>query len=131
LYREAPRVARTPVAAGVECHGTITPSIVSDRESGAHSENQIDCFVCRGDGHTSDYDVEKVQIPAPDTCKACHSTQVEQFSKGKHALAWAAMKAMPAFHNPDYATWYGWAAMKKALTEIKYMDAEMRARHSE
>lgn len=34
------------------------------------------------------------------------------------------------FHaNPDYALWCGWAAMKKALTEIKYMAEEMRSRH--
>ena len=32
------------------------------------------------------------------------------------------------FHaNPDYALWYGWAAMKKDLTEIKHLDKEMRA----
>ncbi len=35
------------------------------------------------------------------------------------------------FHaNPDYALWYGWAAMKKALTEIKHMAEQMRARHA-
>jgi hypothetical protein len=32
------------------------------------------------------------------------------------------------FHaNPDYATWYGWAAMKKSLTKIKHEAEQMRA----
>ena len=32
-----------------------------------------------------------------------------------------------AFHsNPDYTFWYGWSAMKKDLTEIKTLAAEMR-----
>jgi hypothetical protein len=82
----------------VECHKNVTPNIVSDWQLSQHSQNSVGCDVCHGDAHTTDYDVDKVQIPTPDTCKVCHSTQVEQFSKGKHAFAWAAMKAMPTFH---------------------------------
>ena len=34
---------------------------------------------------------------------------------------------MGAFHaNPDYALWYGWAEMRRGLTEIKEMEAELR-----
>jgi len=34
------------------------------------------------------------------------------------------------FHaNPDYAYWYGWAAMSKSLGEIKELDRAMRATH--
>ena len=34
------------------------------------------------------------------------------------------------FHaNPDYAYWYGWAAMTKSLGEIKELDRTMRATH--
>ena len=29
--------------------------------------------------------------------------------------------------NPDYAFWYGWSEMKRDLTEIKKLAAEMRA----
>jgi hypothetical protein len=39
-----------------------------------------------------------VEIPTPQTCALCHQEQVEQFSDGKHAKAWAAMKAMPTAH---------------------------------
>ena len=37
-------------------------------------------------------------MPTPDTCGECHDAQVKQFKSGKHALAWAAMKAMPTIH---------------------------------
>jgi hypothetical protein len=37
-------------------------------------------------------------IPTPDVCAGCHEERVEEFKKGKHALAWAAMKAMPTIH---------------------------------
>ncbi len=42
------------------------------------------------------------------------------------------MKAFQAtYHmNPDYATWYGYAKMKKDLAEIKELDREMRAAHA-
>lgn len=82
----------------VECHKQVTPSIVSDWQLSKHSQNAVDCSVCHGEGHNSVDDVAKAQIPTPDTCAACHSTQAEQFKKGKHAFAWAAMKAMPTTH---------------------------------
>jgi hypothetical protein len=35
------------------------------------------------------------------------------------------------FHaNPDYALWYGWSEMKRDLSEIKDLAAEMRTRGS-
>jgi hypothetical protein len=34
------------------------------------------------------------------------------------------------FHaNPDYALWYGWSEMKRALTEIKALADELRRTH--
>ncbi len=44
-----------------------------------------------------------VEIPTPETCRDCHETQVEQFSKGKHAFGWASLKAMPTFHMQPMA----------------------------
>ena len=82
----------------VECHKKITPNIVSDWQLSQHSKNEVDCSVCHGDQHRSAQDVDKVRIPTPETCGACHETQVQQFKNGKHALAWAAMKAMPTTH---------------------------------
>ncbi|MCK4426865.1 MAG: cytochrome C [candidate division Zixibacteria bacterium] len=82
----------------VDCHKKVTPNIVSDWQLSKHSLNGIDCSVCHGEQHKSAQDIAKVNIPTPNTCATCHETQVEQFKAGKHALAWAAMKAMPTAH---------------------------------
>ncbi len=82
----------------IECHSKVTPNIVSDWKLSKHSSADVGCATCHGDEHTSAGDVAKVKIPTPDTCADCHSDQVAQFKKGKHAMAWAAMKAMPTIH---------------------------------
>jgi len=82
----------------IECHKSVTPNIVSDWQLSRHSQNDVDCTVCHGDKHIDPYDVANVQIPTPDTCALCHENRVEQFKTGKHASAWAAMKAMPTAH---------------------------------
>ena len=81
-----------------ECHSNVTPNIVNDWKLSKHFENDITCSVCHGDKHTSSEDVANVNIPTPQTCAECHDTQVEQFTAGKHAAAWAALKAMPTTH---------------------------------
>ncbi len=83
----------------VECHKKVTPGAVSDWELSKHSQNDVGCAECHGDQHRSADDVDKVKIPTPETCGECHSERVEEYKKGKHALAWAAMKAMPTTHN--------------------------------
>ncbi len=87
----------------VKCHEKITPNIVSDWKLSKHFQNDVDCAVCHGDKHNSASNVNLVEIPTPETCKTCHETQVEQFSKGKHAFAWAAMYAMPTIHMQPMA----------------------------
>jgi hydroxylamine dehydrogenase len=82
----------------IDCHSKVTPNIVSDWKLSKHSQIEVTCVSCHGDQHTSASDVAKVKIPTPETCATCHQTQVEQFNKGKHAAAWAAMKAMPTIH---------------------------------
>jgi hypothetical protein len=82
----------------VECHRKTTPHIVSDWQLSKHSKNAVDCSVCHGGDHVSASDVDKAKIPTPESCNGCHPTQVTQFKGGKHAFAWAAMKAMPTFH---------------------------------
>ncbi len=85
-------------AACIECHSRTTPNIVSDWKLSKHSQADIDCVACHGDQHMSAQDVAKVKMPTPDTCAECHVDQVAQYKKGKHAMAWAAMKAMPTIH---------------------------------
>jgi cytochrome c553/uncharacterized CHY-type Zn-finger protein len=85
-------------AACTDCHKNVTPNIVSDWQLSKHGQAGIDCAVCHGDQHTAANDVAKAQIPTPDTCAACHDEKVKQYKAGKHAFAWAAMKAMPTMH---------------------------------
>jgi len=89
-----------PAAANVcvDCHTEVTPNIVDDWNLSKHSEADVTCDACHGEGHSGAEDVDKVSLPTLNTCNECHSDQVTQFSAGKHALAWAAMEAMPTTH---------------------------------
>ncbi|UCE25477.1 MAG: hypothetical protein JSU74_05370, partial [Candidatus Zixiibacteriota bacterium] len=87
-----------PIDPCVDCHTLITPNIVSDWQLSKHSQNDVPCATCHGEGHMSADDVANVEIPTAGTCETCHETQVTQFSAGKHALSWASMKAMPTTH---------------------------------
>lgn len=82
----------------VECHSQVTPRVVSDWKLSKHSRNDVYCPSCHGYEHTSRDDVEKAQLALPQKCAECHQARVEQFKKGKHALAWTAMNAMPTVH---------------------------------
>src|SRR5512136_2420488 len=99
LANTAPVQAAAPSSKGcIECHQKTNPNIVADWRISRHSEVEVGCADCHGDGHQTTNDVAKVKIPTPDTCGECHETQVKQFKGGKHAMAWAAMKAMPTIH---------------------------------
>jgi hypothetical protein len=91
----------------VACHATVTPGIVTDWKLSAHAGAAVTCDACHGDDHQSAEDVAKARIPTPDTCADCHQEQVDQFKSGKHALAWAAMKAMPTAHFQPMAMMEG------------------------
>ena len=97
-FPTCPLRAQTSAAQCIECHSKTTPNIVSDWKLSKHSDAEITCVACHGEQHSSAADVSKVKIPTPETCNQCHETQVAQFKKGKHAMAWAAMKAMPTIH---------------------------------
>ncbi len=82
----------------IDCHTKVTPNIVSDWKISKHSQNEVDCSACHGTDHSKTDDFAKVKMPTPETCNTCHDTQVAQYKKGKHAVAWAAMNAMPTTH---------------------------------
>ena len=96
----------TPIIAAdncLTCHKKITPNIVSDWQISKHSANDVTCSTCHGSEHNSASTVDKVLLPTPETCKTCHETQVTQYRKGKHALGWASMNAMPTIHMQPMA----------------------------
>ncbi|OGD20004.1 MAG: cytochrome C [Candidatus Aminicenantes bacterium RBG_16_63_16] len=91
----------------VDCHKKTTPNIVSDWQLSKHSQNSVECSTCHGEKHTTATDFAAAEIPTPDTCAKCHDDKVAQFKKGKHAFAWAAMKAMPTAHAQPVALMEG------------------------
>ncbi|MGB7295476.1 MAG: multiheme c-type cytochrome [Candidatus Aminicenantales bacterium] len=91
----------------VECHKKTTPNIVTDWQLSKHSQNDVDCSICHGEDHKAATDYAVARIPTPETCAQCHEERVTQFKKGKHALAWAAMKAMPTAHAQPVAMMEG------------------------
>jgi hypothetical protein len=82
----------------VTCHRGTSPNIVADWKASRHAAQGVGCAECHGSAHTTKDDAREAEMPGPDTCGECHDAQVAQFKKGKHALAWAAVKAMPTFH---------------------------------
>jgi hydroxylamine dehydrogenase len=80
------------------CHAALTPNIVEDWRLSRHAAEGVDCSTCHGAAHSTATDAGLAGIPTPDTCALCHPDRVAQFSKGKHALAWSAMQAMPTIH---------------------------------
>ncbi|MFQ6614420.1 MAG: multiheme c-type cytochrome [Fidelibacterota bacterium] len=82
----------------VDCHSKTTPGAVTDWKLSKHFANEVTCDVCHGDAHQSADDVSQALIPTPETCANCHEDRVNQFMSGKHAIAWAALKAMPTTH---------------------------------
>jgi hydroxylamine dehydrogenase len=91
-------VSRVAAETCLECHQKITPGLVSDWETSAHSKNGVDCVACHQNEHISDADAVKAKVPTPEVCASCHEAQMKQFKSGKHAAAWAAMNAMPTAH---------------------------------
>ena len=71
----------------VECHKRKTPNIVKDWELSQHHAEGISCRDCHGTSHKNEKDSRAAGIPTPEVCADCHSEQVEQFKRGKHAFA--------------------------------------------
>ena len=75
----------------IACHKSITPGIVADWEMSRHAKPSdttkqlVNCDSCHGQNH------EKLIMPNEMPCKSCHPQKVEEFTKGKHHLAWVAM----------------------------------------
>jgi len=82
----------------IECHKKVTPGIVADWQQSKHARSAVDCTSCHGDGAKTSEQAGKSRIPGPEVCGQCHPERLAQFKAGKHALAWAAMEAMPTIH---------------------------------
>ncbi len=81
-------------SACITCHEKVTPGIVKDWKMSAMA-GEFDCSKCHGDAHKDATDAAKAAMPTPETCKACHTKQYDQYMAGKHSKGWVAMAAMP------------------------------------
>ena len=93
------RSARAASDTCIACHGKLTPGIVSDWQISAHARHDVACETCHGEHHQTADDASKAILPTPETCAPCHAERVAQFKRGKHARAWAAVRAIPNFHH--------------------------------
>jgi len=82
----------------VDCHRDETPSVVNDWQISRHHTEDVSCRDCHKGRHESADDVARLKTVTADTCAKCHEERFEQFSRGKHALAWASLEAMPTTH---------------------------------
>ena len=94
----APEAGPGPTETCIGCHAGSTPGIVSDWRLSRHAAVAVGCDACHGTGHLTAADAAKARLPTPATCARCHPVQMRQYEGSKHALAWAAMMAMPTFH---------------------------------
>jgi hypothetical protein len=106
LIVAAPPALAAAVAC-LDCHAKTSPGVVADWKLSKHAINDVSCDVCHGSDHKDASDISKVRIPTPETCAQCHADRVEQYKQGKHAIAWAAMKAMPTAHFQPMALMEG------------------------
>lgn len=94
----AAALATASESACVTCHARLAPGLVADWLASRHAASDVGCADCHGGAHTTAEDAAEAAIPTPATCGECHAERIAQFSKGKHAAAGAAMKAMPTAH---------------------------------
>jgi len=116
-----PRVGRGPVPPNqiawdkvsldnfecVKCHvgRGITGSAIRDWQLSKHFSEGIGCADCHVPAEgavgaitgaaTACEDKRVRRSVSPRNCAICHAEQFEQFSSGKHAVAWVALTAMP------------------------------------
>lgn len=79
----------------VECHKEVTPRVVSEFLVSPMGKKGVQCATCHGSEHTNFDDWTEAKLPGPEICGTCHGEKLEEFMRGKHALAWKAMMALP------------------------------------
>jgi hydroxylamine dehydrogenase len=91
---------RSDSNACINCHEDLNSVAVKDWRLSKHAraEDAVGCADCHVGNHRSSKDVANLQTVTPQVCAGCHEQRFEQYSKGKHAVAWAAMNAMPTTH---------------------------------
>jgi hydroxylamine dehydrogenase len=74
----------------LSCHSSVSPGITMTWRQSRHAQEGISCAACHeaqpGDPSGFDHMGENVTVvPSPAYCAKCHSDEVSQFSRSKHA----------------------------------------------
>lgn len=84
----------------IGCHTAVgaTIGIINDWKQSKHAAKDVTCDRCHlaqtGDKDSMSHSGFLItKFPSPEDCGKCHSTQVSQFSAGKHSLGWTKMQA--------------------------------------
>lgn len=90
------------------CHRQATPAIVRQFETSEHSKRGVTCLDCHSpqEGQTSKAHNGFTITTAPTSknCGSCHSRELEQFLRSRHAApAWAAVAGKEAFTPEQFA----------------------------
>ncbi|MCP3986266.1 MAG: cytochrome C [bacterium] len=85
----------------IGCHINVTPGIVKEYLDSpmATASESVSCGECHGNDHKTKDDHAKATLPTSETCIECHEEEGAEFRKGKHELAWFAMKSQIAYHS--------------------------------
>jgi nitrate/TMAO reductase-like tetraheme cytochrome c subunit len=102
VYAGVGRAQEAKEDACVACHLEKTPLIVKDWLESRHAQSEkrrATCRRCHGSAHDSEENTHLAKMPTAKTCRVCHLKRYKQYVKGKHALAWDVMNAMPMTHR--------------------------------
>ncbi len=98
-----------PKSECIGCHQKVTPGVVQQHLEGKMGKKGIDCSACHGSAHKKMDDANLAKMPTPAVCASCHKKQADQFSAGKHNIAWIASSSMPMMgHQPRAVTGEGY-----------------------
>jgi hydroxylamine dehydrogenase len=122
-------------SACIGCHKKVTPGIVQQHLAGKMAKAGVDCSACHGSAHKTMNDSKLAKMPTPETCAGCHPKQVQQFTAGKHNLAWVAATSMPMMgHQPRAVAgdgYKGCTSCHKIGVQSKAEMAEYRYGHAQ
>jgi hydroxylamine dehydrogenase len=91
-----------------ECHARETSAVVHQYERSRHAESGVSCLDCHqpaeGQQQTEHRGFIIAAKPTSKNCAQCHTTEVEQFMRSRHAApAWAAVRGRDAFTEQQLA----------------------------
>lgn len=105
--REVRPIVSEKSKACMECHTRkgLTAGTIRDWKMSRHAAKGIGCNECHIPVEGTPERIVKMATACEDkdvrrevssrNCKKCHEKKVEEFSKGKHAYAWSALKSQP------------------------------------